>query len=161
MADYDIASPLLRASDHPDLVLEVVEDDHPQLEPTHQRSSTQTQTHNHNQVPYNGDAPLNSRNPFEFLGSDWPDVPGPSTVDPFLNHTAKIEGLYELVKIVICLPIALARLILFGVCLSIGFLATKLALLGWKDRESPMPKWRCRIMWVTRISSRCILFSFG
>ncbi|KAG0476126.1 hypothetical protein HPP92_012967 [Vanilla planifolia] len=24
-----------------------------------------------------------------------------------------------------------------------------------------MPRWRCRVMWVTRICARCILFSFG
>lgn len=48
-----------------------------------------------------------------------------------------------------------------GLCLAIGYVATKVALYRWKDKENPMPRWRCRIMWVTRISARFILFSFG
>lgn len=61
----------------------------------------------------------------------------------------------------LCFPIAILRLVLFGVCLGVGYMATRLALEGWKDKENPMPKWRCRLMWVTRISARWILFSFG
>ncbi|KAI7988625.1 Lysophospholipid acyltransferase LPEAT2 [Camellia lanceoleosa] len=38
---------------------------------------------------------------------------------------------------------------------------TKFALHGWKDKQNPMPKWRCRLMWITQICARCILFSFG
>lgn len=100
-------------------------------------------------------------NPFEFLGLDGFSVPSTSTIDPFRNHTLKIEGVYEWVKIVICLPIALVRLALFGSALVIGYLATKLALLGWKDKHNPMPRWRRWLMWITRICARCILFSFG
>ena len=61
----------------------------------------------------------------------------------------------------VCLPIAAVRLILFGVFLLIGFVATKVAFHGWKDKQSPMLVWRPRIMWITRILARCILFSFG
>ena len=104
---------------------------------------------------------MDSTNPFAFLGSDWFEVPGLTTADPFRNDTLKIGGCYEWVKILICLPIALVRLVLFGVCLSVGYIATKLAPLGWKDKQSPMPKWSSRVMWVTRFSARCILFSFG
>ncbi|XP_020238562.1 lysophospholipid acyltransferase LPEAT2-like [Cajanus cajan] len=32
---------------------------------------------------------------------------------------------------------------------------------GWRDKENPMPKSRCRVMWITRLCARCILFSFG
>ncbi|KAL2511373.1 Lysophospholipid acyltransferase LPEAT2 [Abeliophyllum distichum] len=101
-------------------------------------------------------------NPFAFLGADHEfEVPESSTIDPFRNHTPRIEGLYEWLKIVICLPIALARLLLFGICLVVGYLATIFALHGWNDRKNPMPKWRCRVLWITRISARFILFSFG
>ncbi|CAA0842637.1 Lysophospholipid acyltransferase LPEAT2 [Striga hermonthica] len=101
-------------------------------------------------------------NPFAFIGAESGfEVPGSSTIDPFRNHTPDIEGLYEWLKIVICLPIAVVRLLLFGLALSLGYLATLAALHGWKDRQNPMPKWRCRLMWVTRICARAILFSFG
>uniref|UniRef100_A0A7C9AI82 Plasmalogen synthase n=1 Tax=Opuntia streptacantha TaxID=393608 RepID=A0A7C9AI82_OPUST len=101
------------------------------------------------------------RNPFEFLGVDGYPLPPSSTADPFRNHTPKIEGVYEWVKIFLSVPIALLRLLLFGLSLGIGYLATLIALQGWKDKHNPMPRWRCRLMWVTRICARCILFSFG
>lgn len=108
-----------------------------------------------------GDAHLQIHNPFEFLGAGSFTVPAPTTIDPFRNHTLRIEGIYEWLKIVICLPIALLRLLLFLLFMSFGFLATKVALYGWRDKHNPMPKWRCRIMWITRISARFILFTFG
>ncbi|XP_076950328.1 lysophospholipid acyltransferase LPEAT2-like [Bidens hawaiensis] len=101
------------------------------------------------------------QNPYGFLGSTRFDVPGSTTVDPFRNHTPRIEGVYEWVKVVLCVPIALIRLLLFGLCLLIGYVATKTALQGWKDKQNPMPKWRCRVMWITRMCTRGILFSFG
>ncbi|XP_058105606.1 lysophospholipid acyltransferase LPEAT2 isoform X3 [Magnolia sinica] len=100
-------------------------------------------------------------NPFEFIGARPLSFPRPHPIDPFRNHTPSINGFYEFLKIVICIPVALVRLTLFGLSLLVGFLATKLALYGWKDKHNPMPKWRCRLMWVTRICSRCILFCFG
>ncbi|KAL3348973.1 hypothetical protein AABB24_022237 [Solanum stoloniferum] len=100
-------------------------------------------------------------NPFAFLGANRFDMPGSTTVDPFRNNTPRVEGVYEWLKIVVCLPITLVRLVLFGLALVVGYVATRTALLGWKDRSSPMPKWRSRLMWVTRMSARTILFSFG
>ncbi|KAI3743943.1 hypothetical protein L1987_57015 [Smallanthus sonchifolius] len=101
------------------------------------------------------------QNPYGFIGSNGFEVPGSTTVDPFRNHTPKIEGIYEWIKVLVCVPIALVRLVLFGLCLAIGYVATKSALEGWKDKQNPMPKWRCRVMWITRLCSRGILFSFG
>ncbi|GAB2271619.1 Lysophospholipid acyltransferase lpeat2 [Dionaea muscipula] len=100
-------------------------------------------------------------NPFEFLGVGTLSVPGSSTFDPFRNHTPKIEGVYEWVKILVCLPVALVRLVLFLIALFVGYLATVVATQGWTDKQDPMPRWRCRIMWVTRICARAILFSWG
>lgn len=88
-------------------------------------------------------------------------MPAGITVDPFQNYKAGINGFYEWVKTIVCIPLALVRLVIFGLCLAIGYVATKLALYGWKDKENPMPRWRSRIMWVTRIAARFILFSFG
>ncbi|KAJ6840497.1 lysophospholipid acyltransferase LPEAT2 isoform X1 [Iris pallida] len=101
------------------------------------------------------------QNPFRFLGIGDLSVPKPSSVDPFRNHTPAISGAYEWAKILVCLPLAAARLVLFGLALAMGYVATKLALLGWKDRQNPMPRWRSRLMWVTRVCTRCILFSWG
>ena len=147
MADHDLKSPLLSSqpSDLQHLILAV-----------HDSDSSIQLSNNHNHTPN-----TSSRNPFEFIGSDGLFVPASSTLDPFRNDTPNIEGLYEVIKIVICLPIAIVRLVLFGVCLAIGYVATKIALLGWKDKLTPMPRWRSRLMWVTRGCTRCILFSFG
>lgn len=151
MADHDLTSPLLPAepSDRVDVILRIEDDDGG---PPEQISS---QNGNHH------DPRLCSRNPYGFLGSDGFSVPETTTVDPFRNFTPSIDGVYEWVKIVVCIPIALARLVLFGLCLLVGYIATKSALQGWKDKENPMPKWRCRLMGVTRLCGRCILFSFG
>ncbi|KAF3632376.1 Lysophospholipid acyltransferase LPEAT2 [Capsicum annuum] len=100
-------------------------------------------------------------NPYAFIGANRFDMPGSTTVDPFRNNTPKIQGLYEWLKIVVCLPIALLRLVLFGLSLMVGYVATRIALQGWKDRNNPMPKWRSRLMYLTRFSARTILFSFG
>ncbi|KAD3069174.1 hypothetical protein E3N88_37054 [Mikania micrantha] len=91
-------------------------------------------------------------NPYAILGSDGFAAPGSSTVDPFRNQTPKIQGVYEWVKMVVCVPIALVRLVLFGLCLLIGYVATKFALYGWKDKQNPMPRWRCRVIYVNRFS---------
>ncbi|KAH1241052.1 Lysophospholipid acyltransferase LPEAT2 [Glycine soja] len=133
MADSDLSSPLLSSPDH--IVVTV----HPSA------------------------APSATGNPFIALGCDDDDfsVPPPSTLDPFRNRTPAIEGLYEWAKTALCLPLAALRLALFGLCLAVGYVATKVALAGWKDKENPMPKWRCRVMWITRLCARCILFSFG
>ncbi|KAF5194282.1 Lysophospholipid acyltransferase lpeat2 [Thalictrum thalictroides] len=64
-------------------------------------------------------------------------------------------------KIIICIPIAICRLVVFGLSLAVGYIVTKFALHGWKDKKNPMPRWRCRVLWVTRMCTRCILFSFG
>lgn len=103
------------------------------------------------------------RNPFEFLGPSAADfsLPRLSPIDPFRNHTPTIAGVYGLVKLVVTVPLALLRLVLFGLSLVVGYLATMLASQGWKDRQRPMPRWRSRAMWITRICARCILFSFG
>ncbi|CAN6481049.1 unnamed protein product [Victoria cruziana] len=85
----------------------------------------------------------------------------PTPLDPFANRTERIEGLYEWVKIVVCVPLAIVRLVVFGLALAVGFVATKVALQGWEDKQNPMPRWRCRVMWITRFCSRVILFCFG
>ncbi|KAI4339050.1 hypothetical protein MLD38_024034 [Melastoma candidum] len=101
--------------------------------------------------------------PFAFLRPSRPlSVPDPSPVDPFRNHSASLlSSPYESLRTLLSLPIALLRLLLFVSSLLLGFAATKLALGGWKDRDSPLPSWRRGIMWVTRLCARLILFSFG
>lgn len=40
-------------------------------------------------------------------------------------------------------------------------LVIRFALEGWKDRQNPTPGWRSRVMWITRICSKCVLVYFG
>jgi lysophosphatidylcholine acyltransferase / lyso-PAF acetyltransferase len=108
--------------------------------------------------------------PFAFLSEDRPPRDrGPSPADPFRNGTpAWCGGAYAWARTLLLLPVAAVRLALFGLAIAIGYAATWVALRGWADthvrpREGggPMPAWRRRLMWITRISARCILFSFG
>lgn len=159
MSDPSLSTPLLppatppRPSDRDGPHTIVAVDDRATPQPAHQSSDGDGRR-------YAGPE-LVGDNPYEFLGAHRFEVPESSTIDPFLNHTARIEGVYEWVKIAVCLPVALLRLALFGFCLMVGYVATRIALGGWRDKHNPMPKWRSRLMWVTRICARCILFSFG
>ncbi|KAL6873912.1 hypothetical protein ACP4OV_013994 [Aristida adscensionis] len=109
--------------------------------------------------------------PFAFLSEGGPPrARGASPADPFRNGTPAWcgGGLYGWLKTLLCAPVAAARLVLFGLAIAVGYAATWVALRGWADAGSrpregtgPMPAWRRRLMWVTRISARCILFSFG
>ncbi|XP_044503966.1 lysophospholipid acyltransferase LPEAT2-like [Mangifera indica] len=159
MEDHDISSPLLQSprADHSQVIIAV--DDDSVAEPLDQlQPSTIEHDHNHLFPNYQSD---NSGNPYEFIGSEGFSVSGSSTLNPFLNDTPEICGFYEVLKIVLCFPISLIRLVLFVLFLSVGYLATKLALEGWRDKQNPMPLWRSRLMWVTRFCARFILFSFG
>ncbi|KAL7605759.1 hypothetical protein Lser_V15G15853 [Lactuca serriola] len=170
-AAKDLKTPLLPSSDdqrrlsqppsdadhqlhNPQLILDVIDHLDPSASSNHETPTNECSISINTQLDFD-------ENPYGFIGSTGFEVPGSTTVDPFRNHTPKIEGVYELVKLLICAPIALARLVLFAFCLAIGYLATKFALSGWKDKQNPMPKWRCRVMWITRLCTRGILFSFG
>ncbi|KAL3649504.1 Lysophospholipid acyltransferase lpeat2 [Castilleja foliolosa] len=151
--DQSLSTPLLPSDHQPHVIVTVQE------EPDLPQSTSITDDGHQTQFQLDDEE---RHNPFAFIGAhDGFDVPGSSTMDPFRNHTPSVEGLYEWLKIVICLPIAAVRLLIFGLSLSVGYLATIAALHGWKDRKNPMPKWRCRLMWVTRVCARAILFSFG
>ncbi|KAG5402533.1 hypothetical protein IGI04_017140 [Brassica rapa subsp. trilocularis] len=150
MSDPDLSSPLIQRQ--PEVVISI-----------HDNGEEEEEDYNHPSAGQQNQPPRVPRHdhlnpPFGFLSDA---EPPPTTVDPFRNDTPGVSGLYEAIKIVICLPIALLRLVIFGASLAVGYVATKLALAGWKDKHNPMPRWRCRIMWVTRICTRCILFSFG
>lgn len=147
--DDSLSTPLLSSEQQPHVIVTVHDEpDQPQPE-ANPRALFQS-----------GDE--NRHNPYAFIGAhDGFEVPRSISIDPFRNHTPNVEGLYEWLKIVVCLPIAAVRLVLFGLCLTFGYLTTRLALYGWKDRQNPMPRWRCRLMLVTRLCGRAILFSFG
>lgn len=156
-ADHSLSTPLLPSDHQPHVILTVHDDTDP---PQSTSASESISDANPQTLFQSGDG--DRHNPFAFIGAhDGFEVPGSSTIDPFRNHTPKIEGLYEWLKILICLPVAAVRLVLFGLCLFVGYVTTRLALYGWKDRQNPMPRWRCRLMWVTRVCARAILFSFG
>ncbi|KAL6499330.1 hypothetical protein OROHE_025993 [Orobanche hederae] len=151
--DPSLSTPLLPPDDQSHVILTVHDQPHPP-------QSTSIRGNDSQALFHSGDE--ERHNPFAFIGAhDEFEITGSSTIDPFRNHTPSIDGLYEWLKIVICLPIAAARLLLFGMSLLVGYLVTLAALHGWKDKQNPMPKWRCRLMWVTRLCTRAILFSFG
>ncbi|XP_047311352.1 lysophospholipid acyltransferase LPEAT2-like [Impatiens glandulifera] len=161
MAGCDFTKPLLPSSDRllqtsaePQVVIIVPDGDLASSESA--ISKLQNQRENH----LNG-CQIEIENPYKIIGARDFVVPTTSTIDPFRNHTPKIEGFYEWLKIIIMIPIVFIRLLLFALFISIGFISTKFALGGWKDKQNPMPRWRCRLMWVTRVCARGILFSFG
>ncbi|KAE9463088.1 hypothetical protein C3L33_05004, partial [Rhododendron williamsianum] len=139
MAEHDVITPLLsnhglsEPSDEPQVII-TVDGDRCSDQRFPDRPTNQNDQTNNTQ--------LGIENPFEFLGASRIHVPPTCTIDPFRNHTPRIEGVYEWLKILVCVPIAILRLLLFGLSLLVGYLATKFALHGWKDKQNPMPKWR-------------------
>lgn len=83
------------------------------------------------------------------------------SIDPFINKTPTISGLYAKLRSVLLLPVLVLRLLLVGVILVVGFVATKLALAGWEKGQEVLPRWRRRLMIVTRLCGRGVLFCFG
>ncbi|CAL5425572.1 unnamed protein product [Camellia sinensis] len=143
MAEHDPITPLLpkhrlsHPSDELQLIIPVDDDWGSEEEPPNQ-------IHNYETDPINNTHSV-IENPFEFLGAGPLSVPSSTTIDPFRSHTPQIKEIYEWLKILICVPIAIVRLMLFGLSLLIGYVGTKFALHGWKDKHNPMSKWRCRL----------------
>lgn len=97
---------------------------------------------------------------YSFLG-DEPDIGPMPPVDPFRNHTEQIGSLYEWAKVLLCLPLAIVRLTLAILTTLIGLLIAKAILLGWTQKQTPMPRWRRKLLYITRLLARFILFCFG
>ncbi|KAF8412339.1 hypothetical protein HHK36_000301 [Tetracentron sinense] len=137
MADYDLRAPLLvperlkEAKGEAEVTIDIAIDDGDARPPHHYRTTQ-----------------LDNLNPFEFLGAGSFSLPSPTPIDPFRNQTPNIEGLYEWLKILVCIPLAIVRLVFFGLSLLVGFVATKFALYGWKDKHNPMPRWSYH--WIRR-----------
>ena len=121
MADPNLSSPLLpsQPTDPPHLILTIHDSlSHNNNNGNNKESSInhihQNSHHNNNNGKGNSIIVSSRENQYEFLGSKGLEECGSSIVDPFLNKTGRIEGLYEWLKLVVCLPFATIRLILFG-----------------------------------------------
>ncbi|XP_024381422.1 lysophospholipid acyltransferase LPEAT2 isoform X1 [Physcomitrium patens] len=82
------------------------------------------------------------------------------SMDPFVNTTPNITGVYETVKTVLLAPVAVVRMLLIGLLLLVGFLNTKVALIGW-EKGGVLQPWRRKLMGFTRLCARGILYCFG
>ncbi|KAF7822296.1 uncharacterized protein G2W53_027751 [Senna tora] len=136
MEEHGITAPLLSSQSSNQVVLTLSDEDS-------DRPSAQSCTGNDNpQFPHpyrsnSNETVVESNNPFRFIGCEDLYVSSPTTVNPFLNDTPNVDGLYEWLKIVVCLPISLVCLVIFGLSMLIGYVATKLALEEWKDKKNP------------------------
>ncbi|KAH7433311.1 hypothetical protein KP509_07G063300 [Ceratopteris richardii] len=97
---------------------------------------------------------------YSFLGVQPPLGP-PPTIDPFRNHTEVMDSVYEWIKAIVCFPLVIVRLLLIIIITGGGILIAKLLLLGWDEKVVPMPKWRRKIVYITRILARLVLFCCG
>ncbi|MCO5584293.1 hypothetical protein L7F22_038217 [Adiantum nelumboides] len=94
---------------------------------------------------------------YSFLGEQ-PTLGPLPTIDPFRNHSENIDSLYEWIKTILCIPLAIVRLLLIIIITVGGVIIAKLLLLGWNEKIVPMPRWRRNIVSVTRLLARLILF---
>lgn len=94
-----------------------------------------------------------------------PEIILNETFNPFLNDSQFAKGsipAYEIVKMVILLPVAVVRVLVFVVSLLSGYLFTKLALFRAKNvLTRPFPQWRRSLMLPVRLFARVNLFACG
>ncbi|KAJ7532570.1 hypothetical protein O6H91_13G010000 [Diphasiastrum complanatum] len=82
--------------------------------------------------------------------------------NPFRSDRQSLHGVYEVVKTILMLPVFVVRILMMVLCLLLGYVFTKLALLGAKDvLKKPFPKWRRQLFWPVRLLARSLLFSCG
>ncbi|KAL3680291.1 hypothetical protein R1sor_023247 [Riccia sorocarpa] len=81
--------------------------------------------------------------------------------NPFKNATREWSTL-EVLKTVLLAPLCLVRVLLLILSLSLGFLCTRLALIGAKDvLRKPFPAWRRPLFFPVRFCGRALLFACG
>ncbi|KAI5073499.1 hypothetical protein GOP47_0011512 [Adiantum capillus-veneris] len=97
---------------------------------------------------------------YSFLGEQ-PTLGPMPTIDPFRNHGENIDSLYEWIKVILCIPLVIVRLLLIILITVGGVIIAKLLLLGWNEKTVPMPRWRRNIVYITRLLARLILFCCG
>jgi lysophosphatidylcholine acyltransferase/lyso-PAF acetyltransferase len=90
-----------------------------------------------------------------------PEIPIESTIDPFTAQTVHVNGLYELIKTILMLPVFLLRFVFILVCLFLGYSWALIVLTGVKDKTQPFPKWRGILLYFTRFCARGVLFGLG
>ncbi|GBG91679.1 hypothetical protein CBR_g53493 [Chara braunii] len=94
-----------------------------------------------------------------FLGR--PPSPTYNPVNPFSSRTPRISGVYEWIKTIICLPLFILRVLLILLTIAVGYVWTKPILIGIENTVGPMPVWRRRLMYGTRLCGRSIMFALG
>lgn len=94
-----------------------------------------------------------------------PEIILNETFNPFLNDSQFANGsipAHEMLKMVILLPVAVVRVLVFVVSLLLGYLFTKLALFRAKNvLTRPFPQWRRWLMLPVRLCARVNLFACG
>eukprot|EP00850_Spirogloea_muscicola_P023341 SM000349S12881 [mRNA] locus=s349:77780:80799:- [translate_table: standard] len=87
-----------------------------------------------------------------------PDMP----FNPFQNNSYSITGVYEVLRTAVVLPLFLIRVLLLLLMLLMGYLSTKVALVGARDTLTrPFSPWRRASLWPVRLCARGLLFACG
>ncbi|XP_024379184.1 lysophospholipid acyltransferase LPEAT2 isoform X2 [Physcomitrium patens] len=90
-----------------------------------------------------------------------PEIELNETFNPFRNDN-HFDGAYEILKIILLLPVMVVRLLVFVTSLLLGYLLTKLALFRATNvLTSPFPQWRRSLMLPVRLCARVNLFACG
>jgi lysophosphatidylcholine acyltransferase/lyso-PAF acetyltransferase len=83
--------------------------------------------------------------------------------NPFKNNSLPWRWLsWETILTLIMLPICLIRVALWISCMVLGYVFTKLAMIGAKDvLTKPFPRWRRPLLYPVRALARTVLFACG
>ncbi|CAM6101514.1 unnamed protein product [Calypogeia fissa] len=81
--------------------------------------------------------------------------------NPFKNDTLPWRCL-EVLKTILFLPLCLLRVVLWVTAMTLGYVCTKLALIGAENvLTKPLPAWRRPLLFPVRFLARVVLFACG
>eukprot|EP00897_Mesotaenium_endlicherianum_P002242 jgi/Mesen1/2045/ME000149S01037 len=81
---------------------------------------------------------------------------------PFYNNSRPGNPVLENIRLILMLPIFVLRAIFLLINLILGYITTKIALVGARNvLTKPFPAWRRAMLWPVRLCARNILFCCG
>lgn len=87
-----------------------------------------------------------------------PDV----AFNPFLNHSVPIDAPWEIIRVIVMLPIILVRGVVFLLLFCLAHVLASIGLIGAKDVfTKPFPKWRRNLFWPLSWLVRALMFVLG
>lgn len=96
----------------------------------------------------------------EFPLGQRPTIGPEAPVNPF--HEPSTWSIFQVMKSILLIPLLVVRVVSMGTLMALGYLFTKIALLGVSDPLfKPFNPWRRFMLWTVRLGARALMFIMG